>query len=227
MFTHQRLPLSVVALGWISLLAAFLFLSATAGAADFDPEQAFQKMGKAVSMEGAIAHFSTGRLDSGYINAWNVGARVSLLPFGVIHNPRLLHGDLDGAFEVGLEPTFERFNTVHQNFAGVTLELRYYLVRLRYGPFIPWIGAAIGPGYSDLNIGRVHDDNKLTGPFLALIKGEVGIAYFVDNQRALYIGLEAQHLSNAGLNGNEGGNPTNFSINTPAGVVVGFSWFFR
>jgi hypothetical protein len=45
---------------------------------------------------------------------------------------------------------------VHQNFAGLALELRYYLVRLRYGPLMPWIGAAIGPGYSDLNIGRVR-----------------------------------------------------------------------
>jgi Lipid A 3-O-deacylase (PagL) len=226
MFRSQRLPPSVAALGWISLLAGLLSLTAPAGAADFDPEQAFRKMGKAVSVEGAIAHFSTGRLDSAYINAWNVGARVSLLPFGVIHYQKLLHGDLDGAFEVGLEPTFERFNSVHQNFAGVSLELRYYLVRMRYGPFVPWIGATIAPGYTDLDIGRVHDDNKLTGPFMNLIKGEVGVAYFIDNQRALYLGLEAQHISNASLNGNEGGNPTNFSINTPAGMVVGCSWFF-
>jgi len=219
--TRTGFPLSS-----IFLLAGLMLLTVSARAADFDPDQAFRKWGKAVSMEGAVAHFSTGRLDSGYINAWNVGVRVSSFPFGVIHS-RFLHGDLDGAFEVGLEPTFERFNTVHQNFAGVELELRYYLVRLRYGPFVPWIGGAIGPGYSDLNIGHVQDDNKLTGPFLALIKGEVGIAYFIDSQRDLYVGLEAQHLSNAGLNGNEGGNPTNFSINTASGVVVGFSWLFR
>jgi hypothetical protein len=56
-----------------------------------------------------------------------------------------------------------------------------------------------------------------------LIKGEVGVARFMDNQKALYPGLEAQHISNAGLNGNEGGNPTNFSINAPAGMLVGFS----
>jgi hypothetical protein len=31
-------------------------------------------------------------------------------------------------------------------------------------------------------------------------------------------------VSNAGLNGNEGGNTSNSSVNTPAGMVVGFSW---
>jgi hypothetical protein len=102
-------------------------------------------MAKAISVEGALAHYSSGRLASAYINAWNVGARFSLLPFGVIHSRKVLHDWLDGAFEVGLEPTFQRFNSVHQNFAGVLLELRYYLVRLRYGPFVPWMGGAIGP----------------------------------------------------------------------------------
>lgn len=184
-------------------------------------------MAKVISTDGALVHFSSGRLASGYINAWNVGARVSLLPFGVIHSRRVLNGALDGAFEAGLEPTFQRFNTVHQNFAGVLVELRYYLVHLSYGRFVPWIGGAIGPGYSDLSVGRIHDDSKLQGPFMALIKGEVAVACFIDKQRAVYVGLQAEHVSNGGLNGRRAGLTTNASLNTPSGMVVGFSCFFR
>jgi len=129
---------------WNFLVAGFLLLTTASNVSAFDTDNAFPPMAKAISVEGALAHFTSGRLSGAYINAWNVGARVSLLPFGVIHDRTLLHGALDGAFEVGLEPTFERFNSAHQNFAGVLLELRYYFVHLSYGPFVPWIGAAIG-----------------------------------------------------------------------------------
>lgn len=212
---------------WTWLAAGLLLLCTASGAAGFDVENAFQPMAKVISAEGDLEYFTSGRLASATINAWNVGARFSLLPFGVIHNRRLLHGALDGAFEVGLEPTYERFNTVHQNFAGVLLELRYHFVNLSYGPFVPWIGGAIGPGYSDLSIGRYIYDNELKGPFMALIKGEVGIACFLDDHRAVYVGLEAQHVSNGGWNGRDGPNTTDASLNTPWGMVAGFSWFFR
>jgi hypothetical protein len=227
MFEYEHLRRLLAGFACILLMGCFLLLSGASGAAAFDADEAFRPMTKVISGEGSLVHFSSGRLAGGYINAWNVGARVSVLPFGVIHSSRVLHGTLDGAFEVGLEPTFERFNTVHQNFAGVLLELRYHFIRLSYGPFVPWIGASIGPGYSDLSVGRVHDDNKLKGPFLALIKGEVGVACFIDSQTAAYMGLQAQHLSNGGLNGSEDGLTTNASLNTPWGMVIGVSWFFH
>ena len=88
-------------------------------------------------------------------------------------------------------------------------------------------GGGIGPGYSDLNIGTVHDDSKLTGPFMAMIKGEIGVSCFIDSWRSVYAGLEAQHFSNSELNGRERTSTTNQSLNTPWGMVVGFSWFFR
>ena len=140
------------------------------------------------------------------------------MPFGVIHVDRVLHGALDGAFEVGLEPTFERFNSVHQNFAGVLLELRYHLVHLSYGPFVPWFGGSIGPGYSDLDVGSLGNDSKLKGPFMALIKGEVGVSCFIDSQKAFYVGLQAQHVSNGGFNGRDLGLTTDLSLNTPWGM---------
>jgi hypothetical protein len=55
------------------------------------------------------------------------GRTNSPLPFGVTRS-QLLGGMADGAIEIGLAPTFQRFNTVHQNFAGLGLDVRYYLV---------------------------------------------------------------------------------------------------
>jgi hypothetical protein len=214
-------------MSWPLLIAAVALLACASSVAAFDPNETFVARTKVVSAEGALANYTNGRLAGAFINAWNVGARFSILPFGVIHASGFLHGALDGAFEVGLEPTFERFNSVHQNFAGLLLELRYHLVHLRYGPFVPWIGASIGPGYSDLNIGHPINDNVLKGPFMALIKGEIGVSCFIDDQRAIYVGLQAQHVSNATLNGSEDGVTTDASLNTPWGMVVGFSWFFR
>ncbi len=205
------------------LVAGFLLLLGASSAAAFDAEDTLQPMTKVISAEGGLENFTSGRLAGGFINAWSVGARVSLLPFGVIHRPLVLHGTLDGALEVGVAPTFERFNTVHQNFAGLLFEGRYYLVHLRYGRLVPWIGGAIGPGYSDLDIGRGRDGNHLSGPFMASINGEAGVICFIDERRAIYAGLKAQHFSNGSLNG----AGINASLNTPWGMVVGFSWFFR
>jgi hypothetical protein len=43
-----------------------------------------------------------------------------------------------------------------------------------------WVGRS-GPGYSDLNVCRLDQDSKLKGPFMALIKGEVGVSWLIDN----------------------------------------------
>ena len=59
---------------------------------------------------------------------------------------RLFGGALDGALEVGLKPTFERFETEGQNFAGVGLNLRYYLLHLRRSRWVPWIDASVALG---------------------------------------------------------------------------------
>jgi hypothetical protein len=213
--------------GAIKLLAtALLLLGAASSAIAYEASSAFEPMTPVVSGEGFLIRYQSGRLAGAYINAWNVGARISLIPWGVRHT-RFLYGALDGALELGLEPTFQRFNSVHQNFAGVLAELRYHLVGLSWGPFVPWVGAAIGPGYSDLNIGHILDDTKLEGPFLALIMGEGGLEYFIDGHKAIYLGIVGQHVSNGGLNGHVSGSSTNVSLNTPWGMVGGFSWFFR
>ncbi|GEM_PF-1308472 len=184
-----------------------------------------------ISGEGTVAHFGS-RLNDRAIQAWSLSARLSLLPFGV-RRWRRFSGVFDGAFEAGLEPTFERFAVRHRaasgskggfaNYEGVGLVLRYYFVHFQLGPVVPWIEAGIAPGGSDLKIGRERNQTLLTGPFMNRIKGGIGVAYFISENVATYIGLQAQHLSNAGLNGPN----RNYSLNTPVSFTIGGSWFFR
>jgi hypothetical protein len=206
------------------LVAGMLIVIAADSARAFDPEETFRQGGKVISLEGALAHFGS-RLPAGDIQAWNLGARISLLPFGVTHFKRLR--DIpDGVLELGLEPIFERLNTKRQNFGGLAFEFRYYLTHLRYGRLVPWIAASIAPGGSDLDIGSTFNDTRLGGPFMALIRGEVGVAYFITDETAVYMGLQAQHLSNGGFNGETQGGSQNADINTPWGGVVGVSRYF-
>jgi hypothetical protein len=111
----------VAALGQILLLCAALLVTTAASARAFDPEETFVRGGTVLSLEGTAGHFGT-RLPSAGIQVWSLGARFSLIPFGVTHFERL-HDIPDGALEAGLEPIFERFNT-HQNFGGLAFELR-------------------------------------------------------------------------------------------------------
>jgi hypothetical protein len=54
------------------------------------------------------------------------------------------------------------------------------------------------------------------------IQAGVGVSYFVTEGSAVYAGLNAQHISSAGLNASQ----DNFALNTPVGVVLGMSWYF-
>ena len=173
-----------------------------------------------VSVEGAIAHFGS-RLPGNGIQSWNLGARISIIPFGDLAFPRF-HA-IDGALEIGLEPFFQRFETQGQNFGGLLLEGRYYLTYLSYGPVVPWIGASIGPGGSDLRLGTEPGaQDRLVGPFMATIRGEIGASYFLTPRYAIYAGLQGEHFSNGSLNG--GGE--NAALNTPWAGVFGASWLF-
>jgi hypothetical protein len=192
-------------------------------AAPFNPDQVFSPWAKVISLEATFTHFGS-RLDNGdaVVQAWNLSGRFSLLPFGVTRL-KFLGGVLDGALEIGLEPSFERFNTQHQNFGGAGLHLRYDLLHFRWGPAVPWIDASIAPGGTDLRIGRVSNETRLDGPFMNLIQAGVGESFFVNNNTAIYLGLQAQHISNAGLNGSN----RNYALNTVESVVLGVSWYLR
>jgi Lipid A 3-O-deacylase (PagL) len=216
-----------------------------------------------ISAEGTVAHFGP-RLNERGIQAWNISGRVSIVPFGVTHF-HLMKGVFDGALEIGLEPTFERFSVLHPhptarfgptarfdiqyhtqpifnrypalssigdfqnnsagfaNYEGAGLVLRYYFVHFQYGPIVPWIEAGIAPGGTDLKIGEESNETRLNGPFMNRIKGGVGVDFFVNENVAAYAGLQAQHISNAGLNGPN----QNYALNTPVSFAVGASWFFH
>jgi hypothetical protein len=212
-------PLNVVSPGSVLPLA----VGSPVLAPDFKPDQVFSPWAKVVSLESTFTHFGS-HLDNGdaVVQAWNISGRFALVPFGVFRL-RLLAGVLDGALEIGIEPTFERFNTQHQNFGGVGLHLRYDLLHFRWGPLVPWIDASIAPGGTDLRTGRVSDETRLDGPFMNLIQAGIGESYFVNNQMAIYLGLQAQHISNAGLNGSQ----RNYSLNSVESVVVGVSWYLH
>jgi hypothetical protein len=201
------------------LLAAAL--PSLARADSWNPDQTFAKGTKVISVEGGMGHFGD-RLPGG-LQEWNVAARFSLLPADVFH----FHGAatvFDGAFEIGLEPVFERFNTKRENFGGLSLALRYYLTRLRLGRAIPWVAGSIGPGGSDLRIGTVNTDDRLDGPFMARLTGEAGLAYFVDDDKAVYAGVQATHFSNGGF---VHGFDHDHGLNTLAAGIIGFSWYLH
>jgi hypothetical protein len=98
----------------------------------FDPDTAFAKWSEEISAEATLAHFGV-RLGEQSIQYWNLSARYSLFPFGVLHIHHL-GGVLDGAPEIGLGPTFARLENVNRNYAGVGLAIRYYLVHFSLGP---------------------------------------------------------------------------------------------
>ena len=219
---NQGVQERVAGLAWVLLLTLALLVSASVSAGAFDPEETFTRGEKVLSVEGSLAYFGP-RLPPGSIQAWSLGARFSLLPFGVAHFERL-HNIPDGALELGVEPIFERFSS-HQNFGGVGFEVRYYFTHLRYGPLVPWIVASVAPGGSDLDVGSAAADERLTGPFLTLIQLGAGLACFITDHSDIYVGFQAQHASNAGFNGRSLGASRNIALNTPWNGVAGVSWF--
>lgn len=113
----------------VSVLSAAVLLIAVMapGALALNPEPDFTKWGKVVSAETTFAHFGPHlHNDHAVIQAWNLAACFSLLPFGTRF--KFLDGSFDGALEVGVKPIFERFETQNQNFRGLGLNLRYYPV---------------------------------------------------------------------------------------------------
>lgn len=220
----MNLSVPSVRLMTMTFLALLLVASfGRASAADqWNPDETFAKYNKVVSFEGGLGHFGD-RLP-GSVQEWNVAARFSLLPFNPVH----LNGGakvFDGSLELGLQPTFERFNTKRQNWGGLVAMARYYLTDLRlFDRVVPWVAISIGAGGSDLDIGNLQVGTRLRGSFLARITGEAGLSYFIDDTKAVYIGLQGTHFSNAGLNG---GADYNNSLNTPWAGVIGVSWYIR
>jgi len=166
----------------LSLVAgAVLVLPATA----FEADATFTKGTYVLSGEGSYGaqwHLEEKR-DQSDIRFWNLGVRVSLLPFGAA-GPSILHG----AFEIGLEPLYQRYIEPSAFWAGVLLVLRYHFVSL--GRFVPYVELAAGPGATDLNV------REITSNFSFLVWGGVGASVFLTDTTAVYAGWRYEHNSN-------------------------------
>lgn len=195
-------------LGVLTALAILLLAGSSASA--FDGTTTFSRGTRVVSIEGGGGtspavekHRSTTEME-----LWNVGARVSLLPFGAVGSGVFL-----GALEVGLEPFFQRYLSGQEAFyAGLAAVARYHFLSLgRLVPYVEFAGAA---GGTDLRILEADSD------FAFLLFGGVGASVFFTDDTALYAGYRLQHVSNGGTSTHNRG----FESHTG---VIGLSMYFR
>lgn len=197
--------------GWILFLVlGVMLLPCSSHASAFEPAQVLHRNALEISIDGNIAHTDTSRVPSAVVQEWGLGARFSILPFPIVGS-----SFYRGTLAIGLGPYFQRFNTLHQNQAGVGLWLRYYLVGLRWGRVIPWIDASATPSGGDLRIQDLGGNN-----FMFIIQGGIGVSYFVSNHWAIYGGYRFVHDSNAYTYGPDRGIELN-------GAAMGVSYFLK
>jgi len=157
-------------------------------AAAFDANATFAKGTYVISGEGSYGEqFNReGFKDLSDVRFWNVGVRASILPFGAA-GPGVLHG----AFEVGLEPLYQRYLDPRPAFwAGLIAVVRYHFLSL--GRVVPYVEAGGGPGGTDLNVPEINSD------FSFVVWGGVGASVFLTDTTAVYAGYRYEHNSNAG-----------------------------
>ena len=193
------------------LAAAALVLSLAAPAFAFDPEQTFKKGGFVLSLDGGGG--TQNNLERHQrqtdIDLWWIQGRASLLPFGTTGKDSFLYG----AFEVGLEPIYQRYTgPVDAYFAGLGVAARYHFLSL--GVFAPYVelGAAVG--------GTTLRVIEIDSSFAFRLYGGIGASLFVSDNLAIYGGYRMVHLSN----GNTSRPNRGFEADTG---VLGVSWFLR
>ena len=190
-------------------VVALAVLGTVHGGEAFDADDVFTAGGRVLSIEGGYGEqFDLWNTTITGFDFFNAGIRVGFLPWGTVGS-----GPLKGAFEIGLEPFYQRFvHPEHAYFAGLGAVGRYHFLPL--GRLVPYVELAAAPGATDLRTREQHTD------FVFLLFGGVGASYFVTERTALYAGYRLQHISNAGT------DSPNQGINSHTGVV-GFSLFFR
>ena len=190
-----------------SLLAALLVCAAPAWA--FDPKYTFREGTVVFSGEaGYGAQFNLeGFDDQSDLKFWNVGARVSIVPFGPTGS-----GLFFGAFEAGLEPLYQQYtDPVSAYFAGLAAVGRYHFLSL--GAFVPYVELAAAAGGTNLEVREIKSD------FTFLLFGGAGASYFVADSTALYAGYRYEHVSNGNI------SAPNRGFESHVGVV-GVSFYF-
>ncbi|MGH7305948.1 MAG: acyloxyacyl hydrolase [Candidatus Rokuibacteriota bacterium] len=178
-------------------------------AAAFDANATFARGTFVISGEGSYGdQFNFEGFNDSDLKTWNVGLRASFLPFGAA-GPGVLHG----AFEMGLEPLYQRYLEPHSAFwAGLLMVVRYHFLSL--GRFVPYVEGGGGFGGSDLNAREIDSNVSF------MLWAGVGASVFVTRTTALYAGYRYQHNSNAGL------DTPNRGVDTH-NAVFGVSYYLR
>lgn len=193
----------------VLVLGAVALLGSVHRADAFDVDAAFPRGGFVLSLEGGYGEqFDAWNTTITGFDFFNAGVRFGFLPWGATGS-----GPLKGAFELGLEPIYQRFFEPETAFfAGLGAVARYHFLPL--GRFVPYLELGATPGYTDLNVIEQQTN------FVFLLFGGVGASYFITDRTALYAGYRLQHISNAGT------DSPNRGINSHTGVI-GLSIFFR
>ena len=192
------------------LVTVAVVLFAAFPAVAFDPEQTFKKGGFVLSIDGGGG--TQNNLEKHErqtdIDLWWLQGRASLLPLGTTGKNSFLYG----AFEVGLEPIYQKyFGNVDAYFAGLGLAARYHFLSL--GVIAPYLELGAAAGGTNLRV------IEMDSTFAFRLYGGIGASLFVSDHAAIYAGYRMVHLSN----GNTSRPNRGFEADTG---VLGFSFFF-
>jgi opacity protein-like surface antigen len=191
-------------------LASLVVTGVIGPAWGFDAAQTFAPGAYVLSVEaGGGSQFNLeGERDQTGLEFWNTGIRFGLLPWGVVGS-----GIFRGAFEVGLEPFYQRYtDPVRAYFAGLAAVGRYHFLAL--GRVVPYAELFAGAGGTDLRVREIDSD------FTFLLQGGAGLSVFLTDHVAVYGGYRFQHVSN----GNTDTPNRGFESHTG---VAGVSYYFK
>jgi opacity protein-like surface antigen len=184
----------------------------TAGPAEaYDPAEVWKKGSWMWSVEGGYGwqfNLEDFRTFTG-IEFVQLGARWSLLPFGISGAGSFLKG----AFEAGVEPMFMYYTEPSAAYwAGAALLAKYHFLALgRIAPYLE-LGGAFGA--TDLKV------REIDSSYAFLLLGGVGASYMLTDTYAVYAGYRYTHNSN----GNTDSPNRGFESHTG---VIGFSVFLK
>ena len=194
-----------------TIISIVALLLAAAPAWAFDAEQTFKKGTFVLSGEGAYGwqtNLEHKRVGETFLEFYDAGVRLSLLPLDTMAKSSFLYG----ALEVGLEPLYQHYTTPKQAFwAGLAAVARYHFLGL--GRVVPYVEVGGGAGGTDLNV------HEIDSTFAFLVFGGLGASVFLSNKTALYAGYRYQHVSNGNT------SQPNRGFESSVGVA-GISFFF-
>jgi opacity protein-like surface antigen len=192
------------------LLIALAVVVLGSPASAFDGPATFSQGATVLSIEGGGGESDPFQRHSENtdVDFWNVGVRLSLLPFGPTGR-----GPLLGALEIGLEPMYQRYTgDVSAFWAGLAAVGRYHFLSL--GRFVPYLEGGAAAGGTDLRVREMDSEHAF------LLFAGAGASVFITDRVAVYAGYRLQHVSNGGT------DEPNRGFESHTGVI-GLSTYFK